>query len=143
MALLNSIPVTEPKKMSTTLRIQPATTTAISSAINRTLLRHHSLFPRPHRYHRRRALTVSAAAASAPLEICVKASVTTPNKLGDCEFSLQFFLISYYVPKSRKRNVTMMLLFQWVNCVIFIYDMLFRSILSESFAYYGGKASTL
>ncbi|KAG6720505.1 glutathione S-transferase DHAR3, chloroplastic-like [Carya illinoinensis] len=42
----------------------------------------------------RRALTVSMSSApsSNPLEICVKASVTAPNKLGDCPFCQRVLL---------------------------------------------------
>ncbi|KAK1576096.1 hypothetical protein Q3G72_010923 [Acer saccharum] len=80
--------------MSTTaLRIQPSTTTtAISSAINHigfTLPRNYAVFRRP----RNRNLTVSATASSFdPLQICVKASVTAPNKLGDCPFCQRVLL---------------------------------------------------
>ncbi|XP_027077559.2 glutathione S-transferase DHAR3, chloroplastic-like [Coffea arabica] len=48
----------------------------------------------PTRTLRRTGVTVSlsAAAATEPLEVCVKASVTTPNKLGDCPFSQRVLL---------------------------------------------------
>jgi len=47
-------------------------------------------FNQSRRYGTRRALAVSMSSASQsnPLEVCVKASITTPNKLGDCENSL-------------------------------------------------------
>ncbi|KAM7268094.1 hypothetical protein ACFE04_010260 [Oxalis oulophora] len=41
---------------------------------------------------RRRNFTVMAMSASTPLEICVKASTTTPNKLGDCPFCQRVLL---------------------------------------------------
>ncbi|KAF7128931.1 hypothetical protein RHSIM_Rhsim10G0176600 [Rhododendron simsii] len=44
---------------------------------------------------RGRTLTVSASSAAAvsePLEVCVKASITTPNKLGDCPFTQRVLL---------------------------------------------------
>ncbi|XAR73531.1 Glutathione dehydrogenase (ascorbate) [Bertholletia excelsa] len=40
----------------------------------------------------RKSLIVSSAAVSDPLEVCVKASVTTPNTLGDCPFSQRVLL---------------------------------------------------
>ncbi|KAG2710789.1 hypothetical protein I3760_04G045700 [Carya illinoinensis] len=51
-------------------------------------------FDRVRRYGIRKALTVSMSTASSsdPLEILVKASVTTPNKLGDCPFCQRVLL---------------------------------------------------
>ncbi|XP_052197096.1 glutathione S-transferase DHAR3, chloroplastic [Diospyros lotus] len=40
----------------------------------------------------KRSLTVSSSAVSDPLEVCVKASLTTPNKLGDCPFTQRVLL---------------------------------------------------
>lgn len=89
------------KKMST------ATATALSSS-----LKHHLAsglrFPQSNALYRRngaarittfRTFTVTMAASSAsPLEVCVKASVTTPNKPGDCKtlFSVLGLFIYYY-----------------------------------------------
>ncbi|KAH7556978.1 hypothetical protein JRO89_XS11G0023100 [Xanthoceras sorbifolium] len=80
--------------MSTTLRIQPSTTSAITSAINhigftlRHLPQNYAVSRRP----RNRTLTVSASSSANPLQVCVKASVTTPNKLGDCPFCQRVLL---------------------------------------------------
>ncbi|GMH26290.1 hypothetical protein Nepgr_028133 [Nepenthes gracilis] len=50
----------------------------------RTFIPHNfSDFRRPGRI---RTFTVCMSSASNPLEVCVKASVSTPNKLGDCPF---------------------------------------------------------
>ncbi|KAK2996006.1 hypothetical protein RJ640_013896 [Escallonia rubra] len=44
-------------------------------------------------YRLRRSFTVSMSTSlSTPLEVCVKASVTTPNKLGDCPFTQRVLL---------------------------------------------------
>ncbi|XP_028072192.1 uncharacterized protein LOC114274471 isoform X1 [Camellia sinensis] len=40
----------------------------------------------------RRSLTVSSSSVSDPLEVCVKASLTTPNRLGDCPFTQRVLL---------------------------------------------------
>ncbi|KAK4359967.1 hypothetical protein RND71_022196 [Anisodus tanguticus] len=40
----------------------------------------------------RRALTVSMASVDTPFEVCVKQSITTPNKLGDCPFTQRVLL---------------------------------------------------
>uniref|UniRef100_A0A7N0U056 Dehydroascorbate reductase n=1 Tax=Kalanchoe fedtschenkoi TaxID=63787 RepID=A0A7N0U056_KALFE len=40
----------------------------------------------------RRGFTVSMSAATEPVEVCVKASITTPNKLGDCPFCQRVLL---------------------------------------------------
>ncbi|KAL5574398.1 hypothetical protein UlMin_023995 [Ulmus minor] len=81
-----------------TSRIQP-TASALSSTI-----KHHlalSLRPlrngvvaTPRRHGTRRSLSVSMSASAAPnpLEICVKASTTVPNKLGDCPFCQRVLL---------------------------------------------------
>ncbi|XP_062150762.1 glutathione S-transferase DHAR3, chloroplastic [Alnus glutinosa] len=51
-------------------------------------------FNQSRRYGTRRALAVSMSSASQsnPLEVCVKASITTPNKLGDCPFCQRVLL---------------------------------------------------
>ncbi|XVE78658.1 hypothetical protein DITRI_Ditri13aG0164200 [Diplodiscus trichospermus] len=78
-----------------------STATALSSS-----LKHHLAsglrLPQSHALCRRngarittfsRGFTVSMAATSTtPLEVCVKASVTTPNKLGDCPFCQRVLL---------------------------------------------------
>ncbi|XP_050374522.1 glutathione S-transferase DHAR3, chloroplastic [Argentina anserina] len=69
----------------TTTRIHP-TTTALSSTV-----KHHHLLRPPHRhvvFPRRRMQTMAAAA----LQVCVKSSVTVPNKLGDCPFCQRVLL---------------------------------------------------
>ncbi|GKV00178.1 hypothetical protein SLEP1_g12914 [Rubroshorea leprosula] len=79
-----------------TARIQSSTASALSATVK------HHLFPnlrppgnhlvsRPNiaRLRTTRGLTVAMAA---PLEVCVKASVTTPNKLGDCPFCQRVLL---------------------------------------------------
>ncbi|KAL7230530.1 hypothetical protein ACSBR2_008909 [Camellia fascicularis] len=40
----------------------------------------------------KRSLTVSSSSVSDPLEVCVKASLTTPNRLGDCPFTQRVLL---------------------------------------------------
>ncbi|PON42798.1 S-crystallin [Parasponia andersonii] len=84
-----------------TARIQP-TASALSSTIKHHLrpLRNGVVFTTSPRHLTRhgtkRALSVSmSASASAPpnpFEICVKASVTVPNKLGDCPFCQRVLL---------------------------------------------------
>ncbi|KAE9450082.1 hypothetical protein C3L33_18019, partial [Rhododendron williamsianum] len=88
-----------------TARISPSAS-AISTTIkhltgNLQFARTHTLSPlkgsgRSRRNTLRgRTLTVSASSAAAvsePLEVCVKASITTPNKLGDCPFSQRVLL---------------------------------------------------
>ncbi|KAJ4706916.1 Glutathione S-transferase [Melia azedarach] len=74
-----------------TLRIQPTATCAISST-----MKHLGFsFRRPHKncavFRRPRNLAVMAVSTD-PLEICVKASVTTPNTLGDCPFCQRVLL---------------------------------------------------
>lgn len=43
-------------------------------------------------FRARRAFTVSMASATQPLEVCVKAAATNPNKLGDCPFCQRVLL---------------------------------------------------
>lgn len=76
-------PEIQSNKMST-FRFQPTTTCAISSTIKH--LGFNRRFPHSNCavFRRRRNFTIMAASID-PLEICVKASVTTPNKLGDCK----------------------------------------------------------
>ncbi|CAM8993681.1 unnamed protein product [Rhodiola kirilowii] len=40
----------------------------------------------------KRGFSVSMSAATEPLEVCVKASITTPNRLGDCPFCQRVLL---------------------------------------------------
>ncbi|XP_031257918.1 glutathione S-transferase DHAR3, chloroplastic [Pistacia vera] len=74
-----------------TFRVQPATTFAISSTIKhfgftlRFPQKNCAVFRRP------RNLSIMAASTD-PLEICVKASVTAPNKPGDCPFCQRVLL---------------------------------------------------
>ncbi|XP_028769868.1 glutathione S-transferase DHAR3, chloroplastic [Neltuma alba] len=80
-----------------TARIQP-TACALSSTIKQHLRPHPSLCFNScairGRGTLRRTLRVSMSSApsSSPLEICVKASVTTPSKLGDCPFCQRVLL---------------------------------------------------
>lgn len=75
-----------------------STAVALSSSLKHNLVL-GIRFPQNPSFYRRngpkvltfRTFTVEMAAINTtPLEICVKASVTTPNKLGDCKIS--FFL---------------------------------------------------
>ncbi|KAL9427781.1 hypothetical protein AB3S75_029878 [Citrus x aurantiifolia] len=76
-----------------TLRIQPSTTSAISSTIKNLHLgfsfrlpcKNYGVSKRP------RNLSVMAVATD-PLEVCVKASSTSPNRLGDCPFCQRVLL---------------------------------------------------
>ena len=83
-------------------RVQPAACVVLSSSIKHHLgfnsLRrsncsfshfHHSPFSF-RRSGARRALSVSMSVS--PLEACVKASITVPNKLGDCNFFFSFLV---------------------------------------------------
>lgn len=89
-------------KMSTTTaaRIHP-TAAALSSTIKHHLLlrpshRRHVVFRNNTSFSRRPMLTM--ASAPTPLQVCVKSSITVPNKLGDCN---SFFLspcFSLYFP---------------------------------------------
>ncbi|KAH7860100.1 hypothetical protein Vadar_009333 [Vaccinium darrowii] len=79
-----------------TARINPSAS-ALSTTIKHLTVKLQ--FPPPKvlvlsRQNRRRTLTVSsmAGAVSDPLEVCVKASVTTPNRLGDCPFTQRVLL---------------------------------------------------
>ncbi|XP_044468343.1 glutathione S-transferase DHAR3, chloroplastic isoform X2 [Mangifera indica] len=74
-----------------TFRFQPTTTCAISSTIKH--LGFNRRFPHSNCavFRRPRNFTIMAASID-PLEICVKASVTTPNKLGDCPFCQRVLL---------------------------------------------------
>ncbi|KAK9272638.1 hypothetical protein L1049_003014 [Liquidambar formosana] len=83
-----------------TAKMQP-TAAALSSTIkhlgcNFPFPNNHSIF-RIHSNHlrcngRRRNFSVMMSAVSSPLEVCVKASVTTPNRLGDCPFTQRVLL---------------------------------------------------
>ncbi|KAH9675498.1 glutathione S-transferase DHAR3 [Citrus sinensis] len=76
-----------------TLRIQPSTTSAISSTIKNLHLgfsfrlpcKNYGVSKRP------RNLSVMAVATD-PLEVCVKASSASPNRLGDCPFCQRVLL---------------------------------------------------
>ncbi|KAF7831092.1 glutathione S-transferase DHAR3, chloroplastic-like [Senna tora] len=82
-------------------RIQP-TACAVSSAIKHLRLRpnpslsslcfHHFAIRGRGSLRRTLRVSMSSAQSSSPLEICVKASVTTPDKLGDCPFSQRVLL---------------------------------------------------
>uniref|UniRef100_A0A2P2K832 Uncharacterized protein MANES_01G117300 n=3 Tax=Rhizophora mucronata TaxID=61149 RepID=A0A2P2K832_RHIMU len=91
-----------------TVRVQPTATAvaaacALSCTLKHRLVFTHSFSSNGAFLHKRRGfnrrLTVamsstaaSAAALSEPLEACVKASLTVPNRLGDCPFSQRVLL---------------------------------------------------
>ncbi|KAM7515837.1 hypothetical protein LguiA_005420 [Lonicera macranthoides] len=90
-----------------TAKIHPTSCTALSTTIKHLTCNLHSpsflpffttnLHSKPlgRSFTRRRNLTVSMSSSSpvvTPLQICVKASVTTPNKLGDCPFCQRVLL---------------------------------------------------
>ncbi|KAI5559382.1 hypothetical protein BDE02_17G106000 [Populus trichocarpa] len=84
-----------------TARIQPTVTAAcvLSSTIKHhfglTSLRlptNHSAAFRRQRIKRNLTVSMSATSVSEPLEICVKASLTVPDKLGDCPFCQRVLL---------------------------------------------------
>lgn len=89
-----------------TSRIPSAACSSISSTANQLAfnLRRPSCSVLPgnarllgrHKCSRGIATVAMASAKTDPLEICVKASVTTPNKLGDCE--IVFVLLHFSVP---------------------------------------------
>ena len=62
------------------LRFQPSTAGVLSAPVGRAGLIKGFGLTKP----RRTVRLGTVAMAAAPLEICVKASITTPNKLGDC-----------------------------------------------------------
>ncbi|XP_010274730.1 PREDICTED: glutathione S-transferase DHAR3, chloroplastic [Nelumbo nucifera] len=70
--------------------------TALSSAFKQVCARRFSLFTGTSNHlkcrGRWRNLTVKMSAVSDPLEVCVKASITTPGRLGDCPFSQRVLL---------------------------------------------------
>ncbi|KAJ6290710.1 hypothetical protein OIU76_027958, partial [Salix suchowensis] len=82
-------------------RIQPTVTAAcvLSSTIKHHfgltslhLPTNHSAAFRRQRIKRNLTLSMSATSVPDPLEICVKASVTVPDKLGDCPFCQRVLL---------------------------------------------------
>ncbi|CAC01835.1 valine--tRNA ligase-like protein [Arabidopsis thaliana] len=71
------------------LRFQPSTTAGVLSAsVSRAGFIKRCGSTKPGRVGR----FVTMATAASPLEICVKASITTPNKLGDCPFCQKVLL---------------------------------------------------
>ncbi|KAJ9172988.1 hypothetical protein P3X46_016167 [Hevea brasiliensis] len=87
-----------------TARFQPTTTLAAASAacafsssvkhhlgFTLRLPRNNSVF-RSHSIRRRNLSVFAMSAVSDPLEVCVKASITVPNKLGDCPFCQRVLL---------------------------------------------------
>ncbi|KAL6225787.1 hypothetical protein ACLB2K_004636 [Fragaria x ananassa] len=78
----------------TAARIHP-TAAALSSTIKHHLLlrpshRRHVVFRNNTSFSRRPMLTM--ASAPTPLQVCVKSSITVPNKLGDCPFCQRVLL---------------------------------------------------
>ncbi|KAF2536777.1 hypothetical protein F2Q68_00022633 [Brassica cretica] len=70
------------------LRFQPSTAGVLSASVNRAGFIKRCGLTKP----RRTARFGTMAMAASPLEICVKASITTPNKLGDCPFCQRVLL---------------------------------------------------
>ncbi|KAJ4869605.1 hypothetical protein Rs2_48833 [Raphanus sativus] len=70
------------------LRFQPSTAGVLSASVSRAGFIKRCGLTKP----RRTARFGTMALAAAPLEICVKASITTPNKLGDCPFCQRVLL---------------------------------------------------
>uniref|UniRef100_A0A0D3CKY4 glutathione transferase n=1 Tax=Brassica oleracea var. oleracea TaxID=109376 RepID=A0A0D3CKY4_BRAOL len=70
------------------LRFQPSTAVVLSAPVSRAGFIKRCGLIKP----RRTARFGTMAMAFAPLEICVKASITTPNKLGDCPFCQRVLL---------------------------------------------------
>ncbi|XP_042500378.1 glutathione S-transferase DHAR3, chloroplastic-like [Macadamia integrifolia] len=77
----------------------PQTAAALSSSIkhigrNTVLSQNFSLFATntSNRFRRSRNLTVAMSTVSDPIEVCVKDSVTSPGKLGDCPFCQRVLL---------------------------------------------------
>ncbi|KDP33171.1 hypothetical protein JCGZ_13436 [Jatropha curcas] len=85
-----------------TARIQPTAVAAASAACAlSSTVKHHLGFtlrlPRNNAVFRRQRIrrnhsVIAMSAVSEPLEVCVKASVTAPNKLGDCPFCQRVLL---------------------------------------------------
>ncbi|KAI3976979.1 hypothetical protein MKX01_008837 [Papaver californicum] len=71
-------------------------TTAVSLSASVKTLDRFSLFSKiSHNiksFNRRALIVKMSSSVSAPLEICVKASITTPGKLGDCPFTQRVLL---------------------------------------------------
>ncbi|XP_058108110.1 glutathione S-transferase DHAR3, chloroplastic-like isoform X3 [Magnolia sinica] len=81
--------------MSTAASLSPTALTLSSSLLIYSAKRFTFHLPKtspPLLIRRSRTLHVAMAAASDPLEICVKASTTTPNKIGDCPFTQRVLL---------------------------------------------------
>ncbi|XP_010558606.1 PREDICTED: glutathione S-transferase DHAR3, chloroplastic [Tarenaya hassleriana] len=74
------------------LRFSPSTASVISESVTR--VRFSGFVRRRCRWTRpgSRVGFCAVAMATNPLEVCVKASVTTPNKLGDCPFCQRVLL---------------------------------------------------
>ncbi|KAJ4850902.1 Glutathione S-transferase dhar3, chloroplastic [Turnera subulata] len=78
-----------------TARIHPTVTAAAASAVSSRIKHHIRLLHNGGRrgIGRRNLTAVAMSAAVAdPLQVCVKASVTVPNKLGDCPFCQRVLL---------------------------------------------------
>ena len=125
-------------------RIQPTVTAAcvLSSTIKHHfgltslhLPTNHSAAFRRQRIKRNLTVSMSATSGPDPLEICVKASVTVPDKLGDCEWIMfSFFSFPFFPFVGSFGNG---------NWRVSFFQCFFRSFLSKGIAYFGGKESAL
>ncbi|GAA0160626.1 transferase [Lithospermum erythrorhizon] len=83
--------------MSSVKIITPSTTTTLLTTTIKHLACNHNILTqfssRPtHKPRQTRNLSLRMSAPMAPIEICVKESITTPNKLGDCPFTQRVLL---------------------------------------------------
>ncbi|CAN1227796.1 Glutathione S-transferase DHAR3, chloroplastic, partial [Linum perenne] len=94
-------PLIHKRPTMSTARFQPAVAAVAASALSSTVKQSFTFnFPLPvstsvvsRRRSIRRTLTVAmSTTVSSPLEICVKASITQPTKLGDCPFCQKVLL---------------------------------------------------
>lgn len=72
------------------------------------------------------------------VEICVKAAVGAPDILGDCTS----FFFSHFSPLSDHVNEIFVWNFCW-SVLSFFFFRFFRPIFPKSFAYFGGKESSI
>uniref|UniRef100_M4DVT9 60S ribosomal protein L37 n=1 Tax=Brassica campestris TaxID=3711 RepID=M4DVT9_BRACM len=109
-----------------TIRFQPSTAVVLSASVSRAGFIKRCGLIKP----RRTARFGTMAMAAAPLKICVKASITTPNKLGDCPFCQRVLLTmeEKHVPYDMKMH----LLHRATKALVFIRgDVVFTSKLTD------------
>ncbi|CAG7895691.1 unnamed protein product [Brassica rapa] len=109
-----------------TIRFQPSTAVVLSASVSRAGFIKRCGLIKP----RRTARFGTMAMAAAPLKICVKASITTPNKLGDCPFCQRVLLTmeEKHVPYDMKMH----LLHRATKDLVFIRgDVVFTSKLTD------------